>query len=124
MKYGQHPVVVRIMERFRELGMPNVFWTGDMLVASMTDECQAKSKPDNVCIALHFNFDGADEEYAESLQIVALESDVQGAGGGLVRIVVEALDEGMTVCVYDSTDGESRGFWPEMATRYPSLVIY
>ena len=122
-RFQTHPVVEKIVENLRALDLPHLFWTGDILVASLTGECQSNTVPENVCIALHFNFDHADGEYGEDLQIVGLESCVRGRGTALVEAVMKALHPGMRVCVYDATEGSSEKFWPKMAARHEGLVL-
>jgi hypothetical protein len=123
-KFRNHPVVRNIVDGLTELNLLNISWSKDVLVASLTGECQANTAPSNVCIALHFNFDLEDEEYGEHVQIVTVESCIKGGGTGLVSVVMDCLPEDMKVCVYDSTEGEAKSFWPKMAAKYPNIVRY
>lgn len=121
-KHHNHPIVNSIVEGLRQLNLPYISWSGDILVASRNGECQANIKMNNVCIAIHFNFDLMDKDYEEHLQIVAVESCIKGYGTRLVSVVMDCVPEDMKVCVYDSTEGEAKAFWPKMAAKYPNIV--
>lgn len=123
-KYRNHPIVRRIIDGLTKLNLFNISWSKDVLVSSLTGECQAKTEPDNVCIALHFNFDLEDEEYGEHMQVITIESCIKGGGTGLVSTIMECLPDDMTACVYDSTEGEAKSFWPKMVEKYPNIVRY
>jgi len=123
-KYRNHPIVRNIIDGLTKLNLPNISWSKDVLIASLNGECQANTEPNNVCIALHFNFDLEDKDYAEHMQIVTVESCIKGGGTGLVSVVMDCLPEDMKVCVYDSTEGEAKAFWPKMAEEYPNIVRY
>lgn len=122
--YRNHPIVRDIIAGLNKLNLPRISWSKNVLVASLDGECQANTDPTNVCIALHFNLDLEDEEYAEHMQIVTVESCIKGGGAGLVSVVMDCLPEDMKVCVYDSTEGEAKTFWPKMAEKYPNIVRY
>jgi len=122
--YRNHPIVKEIIDSLNKLNLPNISWSKDVLVASLNGECQANTEPINVCIALHFNLDLEDEEYAEHMQIITVESCIKGGGSGLVSVVMDCLPEDIKVCVYDSTEGEAKRFWPKMAEKYPNIVRY
>lgn len=78
-KFSNHPVSRDIVEAFINLDMSEVFWDGDVLIASLDKECQASPLKENLCISLHFDFDHQDDEYSEDMQVVTIESCVEGS---------------------------------------------